>query len=346
MPRMQSKSLLLRLAGLLVAVLFCFALSLRPIPGLRAPNDTGRYVASFRAVCELGSSAARLPVLDHPFFNFISRLLCWSGEPRVWLFLLGVAVPFTLISFGEWNRDSTFVVAVSYLFSSIGFELMTNAMRQGLSLAFFLAALSCRWRAFRLLALGIALLLHDSSWVFLPLLLLLNREAFPSVSPDSKPRVWTMVSKTKLISALSIPVLAAAALYIILIRFGSLLSTGTLFDFYFESYSMEASKLFLIFMILPVCWIFTVRVAEGGGGISRAEKQTFYYSIIVFLLTMAIFPAITYRFTMTAMVLQMFMAMRADRLSLKSGGLIAAGLVVHFLIYALASANVRAVLHG
>ena len=130
-------------------------------------------------------------------------------------------------------------------------------------------------------------------------------------------------------------------------RFGGQLQEGSSpIDLFTARYGDEASFAFLAFMILPICWIYAVRKLGSSAGVSREEKMIFYYSLAILVITAILFPAITYRFAMTAMVLQLFMAMRAADLSMSSGIQIFAGLFFHFLIYAGLSPNFWTVLNG
>ncbi len=92
--------------------------------------------------------------------------------------------------------------------------------------------------------------------------------------------------------------------------------------------------------------VFIIRRLDRRAEPSKEERTTFLYSLIILIVSMSIFPAITYRFAMTASVLQVFMAMRSSSLSVRSGVLVDCGMVAHFMIYTFLAKNVMAVFHG
>jgi hypothetical protein len=116
-----------------------------------------------------------------------------------------------------------------------------------------------------------------------------------------------------------------------------------LLGIYEDIYSVEVRRAFLVFMILPVCWVFSVRWVTARLPMPRDEKLAFCYSALVLATSITFFPMITYRVAMTAAVLQMFVAMKAVDLSARSGVWISGGLAGHLLVYAAVSPNVQAV---
>jgi hypothetical protein len=169
------------------AIVYCAVLSLRPIPAVNAPNDTGRYVDSQEESCRteaLGDESDNLP---QRAFNLLVRPTCQAGKYRVFLFCISLFLPAALMLFGDWSADGALFLMLGFLFSAVGFELMTNALRQTASLAFLLAAISFRVRWAQFAALACALLLHDSSWVFIPCALYVNRRG--NLKPSAKRRL-------------------------------------------------------------------------------------------------------------------------------------------------------------
>jgi hypothetical protein len=317
------------------AILYCGALSLRPIPKTTANNDTGRYVANQEEACRFAVLADDSEALPQRAFNFIARPACLGEQNRVFLFFVAIILPISFLLFGEWDHDAAVFLALGLLTSAVGFELATNALRQSVSLAFLLASISLRGRLPRFAALACALLLHDSSWIFIPCVLYINRSR-----PEAR-------KTKKYVIVLMLIVAAVLGFYTVDQRFGGQIQEGSSpIDLFTARYGDEASFAFLAFMILPICWIYAVRKLGSSTEISREEKMTFFYSLAILAVTALLFPAITYRFAMTAMVLQLFMAMRAADLSMNSGIQIFAGLFFHFLIYAGLSPNFWTVLNG
>jgi hypothetical protein len=317
------------------AILYCAALSLRPIPKTTANNDTGRYVANQEEACRFAVLADDSEALPQRAFNFVVRPACLGEENRFFLFFVAIILPISFLLFGQWDHDAAVFLVLGLLTSAVGFELSTNALRQSVSLAFLLASISLRGRVPRFAALVCALLLHDSSWIFIPCVLYINRRR-------------TKATRSRILIVVTLLIVAAIlGFYTVDQRFGGQLQEGSSpIDLFTARYGDEASFAFLAFMILPICWIYAVRKLGSSVEISREEKMTFFYSLAILAITAILFPAITYRFAMTAMVLQLFMAMRAADLSMNSGIQIFAGLFVHFLIYAGLSPNFWTVLNG
>lgn len=316
-----------------LALLVCLILAYRPIPDVLASNDTGRYVASQEDACSMpvfGDDAG----IQQWTFNVLVRPTCWSGGPRLFLLFVGMALPLALVAFGEWRSDGALLLAAAMFLSVAGFELETNALRQALSLAFLLAAISVESKLARMAALCIALLLHTSSWIFVPWVLLLNW---------GERRSWKSAVYRVL---LALPLVGIVWLFLGRGFKGQVGDGLALLGVYADIYSVEVTRIFLIFMLLPFCWVFGVRWILTSGSIPREEKLTFLYSALLLAVTIIFFPMITYRVAMTAVILQLFMAMKAVDLSSLSAVWISGGLAFHFLIYAAFSPNVRAVFHG
>jgi hypothetical protein len=352
---MSSRAVLPRLTFAACAILVSLGLSFRHIPTDADPNDTGRYVGNQLQACALPASgdssvthdssvvlhshwgtlpAAGDPSITLPMraFNLLMRPACLGGNPRLFLFWAAMAVPAALLLFANWNREGTLLVAGGMLISTVGFEFMTNALRQGVGIAFLLGGFYFQNRFAKLAACFAAILLHDSNWFFAPLAVLL---AYATGGLSMKTMLrW------------GIPMLAVAG-YLFSLRFFSsfdLLSTAV--GTYTERYAVEASLPFLLFIISPLVLVFLIRRLDRGAKASKEERITFWYSTAILTLSIVIFPAITYRFAMTATSLQVFMAMRSCNLSLRSGGLIACGLVAHFMIYVFLAKNVMAMFYG
>jgi hypothetical protein len=315
-----------------LALVVCGALAFRPIPGLLDSNDTGRYVTLQEDACQSSVSDDDSGIQQWTF-DLLARPACWSGGPKLFLLFVGAALPVAFIILGEWETEGALLLAAGLLLSVVGFELATNAMRQAVSLAFLLAAVSLNNKFGRVLALCIAVLLHVSNVIFVPWVFLMNRGE------------WRF---PKLKAYMLVLVALAAAIgwnYFETDITDQMYSGTTLLQAFQDIYEEPLSPGFLVFMLLPVCWVFGVRWFSSKVPLPRDEKLTFFYSAVIIALTIAFFPMITYRLAMTATVLQMFVAIRAVDLSVGSGAWISTGLAAHFLIYAFVSQNVRAVLH-
>jgi EpsG family len=349
------KAALLRLIFVTCAIVLSIGLSLRPIPGLDDTNDTGRYVANQAQACSLpfsGSSAVihdssivlrahfdNLTAAGDPSltisaraWDWINRPACLGGSSRVFLFYVAMAVPIALLFFANWDYEATLLVALGLLLSTVGFEFMTNALRQGVALPFLLAGFYFKKRLPKFAAIAIAMVLHDSNWIFAPLAILVAYSA-GTIS-------------IKIVVRWAIPLLAAAGFLFslrFLSRFGQL---STAFTTYVETYAEQPSVLFLLYIISPLFLVFLIRCLDRQAKATREEQITFWYSTTILCLSILVFPYITHRFAMTGIALQVFMALRSPNLSVRSGGWISAGLVAHFTIYAIFAKNVTALFYG
>jgi|ERR1700677_467181 EpsG family len=328
----DNKAIRLRRLFAYLALAVCGALAFRPIPGLLDSNDTGRYVTFQEDACQSSVSDDDSGIQQWTF-DLLARPACLSGGPKLFLLLVGGALPVAFIIFGEWRAEGALLLGAGLLLSVVGFELATNAMRQAVSLSFLLAAISLDNKIGRLLALCLAVLLHVSNLIFVPWVFLLNREE------------WRLPKLKAYMLVLLVLVAAIGWHYFKTDIADQMYSGATLLQAFQDIYEEPLSPGFLIFMVLPLCWVFGVRWFSSKVPLPRGEKVTFFYSAIIIALTIAFFPMITYRLAMTATVLQMFVAMRAVDLSFESGAWISTGLAAHFLIYAFVSQNVRAVLH-
>jgi hypothetical protein len=349
------KAALLRLIFATCAILLSIGLSLRPIPGLDDRNDTGRYVANQVQACSLpfwGSSAVthdssivlrahfdNLTAAGDPSLTFsarawdwINRPACLGGSPRVFLFYVAMAVPMALLLFANWEHEATLLLALGLMVSTVGFEFMANTLRQGVAMFFLLAGFYFKKRLPKFAALAIAMVLHDSNWIFAPLAILLAYSA-GTIS-------------MKIVLRWSLPVLAAAGFLFslrFLTRFGQLSAVLTT---YVETYAENPSLLFLLYIISPLLLVFLIRFLDRETKASREEHIAFWYSTVILMISIAVFPYITYRFAMTGIAVQVFAALRSPSLSVRSGTLICAGLVVHFTIYAIFARTVAALFYG
>jgi len=347
---LNSKAATLRVAFAGAAILVTLGLSFRPIPSATASNDTGRYVGNQLQACALPISGTSWVTHDSSVvlnpsliadpsesfslraFDWIMRPACLGNEPRLFLFCASLALPISFLLFADWKREGTLLVACGLLISTIGFEFMTNALRQGVGLAFLLAGFAFEKRLLKISAIAVAMLLHDSNWFFAPLALLI---AYKSGT----------LSKRRLL-LWSIPMLALVG-YLFTLSFFSTFDEiyGALMT-YAEAYAEKPSVSFLIFMIFPLFLIFLFRYLDRQAKPSKEEQIAFLYSTALLILSLLFFPYITYRFAMAAIAIQIFMAAKSPNLSVRSGIAIAGGLVVNFMIYAIFSKSVISLFYG
>jgi len=341
---MTSKVFTVRLSFAAMAVLIALVLCFRPISSITSSNDTGRYVKNQSQACALplaGGSwvthdstvvlnpsliADPTASLSLRIFDWIMHPACLGGEPRVFLFIAALPLPLSLLVFAGWNREATVLIACGLLGSSVGFEFMTNALRQGVALAFLLAGFASEKRFIRFIAIALAILIHDSSWFFAPLVVVLAY------------RKGALTKKTLLLC--SVPLLVIVLLLISSGLFSTSSEMYLALMTYTEAYSEAPSVLFLLFMLCPLFFIFLIRNLERPTELSMEEPTAFWYSTSLLILSMILFPYITYRFAMEAVAIQAFMATRAPNVSVRAGITIAAGLIINFVVYAFFSKSV------
>lgn len=352
---MTKKAALLRLIFATCAIVVSIALAFRPIPSLGDTNDTGRYVANQVQACALPFSGSSAVTHDNSFvlhaaydnllaagnpsltlsaraWDWLNRPACLGGSPRVFLFYVAMAVPIALLFFANWDHEATLLLALGFLLSTVEFDFMSNALRQGVGLVFLMAAFYFKKRLPKFIAIAAALILHDSNWVFAPLVVLVAYSA-GTIS-------------IRMVLRWAIPLLAAAGFLFslrFLSRFGQLSRAVTA---YVAEYADKPSLWFLLFMISPLFFAFLIRFLDRRAKATREEHITFWYSTAILALSIVIFPYITYRFAMTGIVVQVFMASRSANISLRSATLICVGFVMHFMIYAAFSRNVIALFYG
>lgn len=326
----MSRGIFLKSLFILIALASCLVITFRPIPSTFSGNDTGRYVENQRYACTVPpfSEDASLPT---QIYDLMARPACAIGSARLFLFLNSLCFPAAIVLFMEWDTEGALLLALGLLFSTISFELMTNALRQAASIMFLLAALRFDKRTIKILALIAAMLIHDSSWVFAPLVFVASR--------DRVRFRWSYKTVAWLLPC------AAAAGYLFWVRFLSGFSGGiaALYQFYNMNYDQDPSVKFALFIVAPLFWLAFVRLTDG---MMPSEKLCLWYSTTVLLLCIVFFPYITYRFALTAVVLQVAMMVRAKNLSLRTSMYAVPGLILHLMAYAFIGKNVMSVFNG
>lgn len=321
----------------LMAVVIIGLLSFRPIPSLTDVNDTGRYLNDFAQSCSIPAFSGWLEHPSDVSFNSIFRPLCWmGGSPRLFIFVAALAVPLAFIFFGEWGRGKLFW-ALGALLSVYGFEFATNALRQGLGIVFLLWAFTAILgdRHFvAIITLSIAVIVHISNIAFVPLLLF----------------IWMRIRTDKLGAAKSafliIGLLISAVVVIYSVRSGSLSNGEHLYDTFAGIYADSLSLLFVIFVSLPLFYIYAVRKVTTPHQVSNTETTTMLYSSALLVLCLMLFPYIAYRFAFTCCALQTCISMRAPGSNTRQGIYVLLGMILLLVIFVSLSRYEQGVLFG
>ena len=319
----------------IISSLFCFLLSLRPVPSVDHPNDTGRYVHYLHEYCGgFIDQQNEDKELSFSFFYSFTSAACVVKSDSVFLFQVAILLPLFFLIFSKW-RNGTFLWALTLLLSMFGIELMTNAMRQSFGTLLFFGAIATL-RRHRLLALcfGIlAVIAHNSTLTYSPLLLWLVDLHFSK----------------KVIQRI------AAVLVIIFIGlFGIFYSDILNFidaafelnKFYSTIYVDELSLSFLLYVILPLYWIYGVRYFRDRDHITIEEKKGIIYSTALLIISYLFFPAITYRYAIFAVVLQLFLVTRSEKQGAVSACYVLIPLIVHLTLMIFISNNYLVLLYG
>jgi hypothetical protein len=321
---------------LLLLMLVCSLLAFRPLPNIFADNDTGRNIAIFHQVCNdtfLFDWSSRV---TWEAYNLLTLPVCLVENDGIYLFLFALPAPLSLFVFGPWRKGSL-LMACAFLFSFTCFEFMTNALRQAASLFFLLGVFAYIGRPKYQFLFGVpALLLHDSFVFFVPLLLLLT------VLQSNDRRV----SAGLIYSLVAVGLIGLALLSWNIVYLSGEGEFADLLEVFQTKYEYEQSIWFQLFVALPVVWIFFASWCNHKVRGALEERLAIGYFTVVFIAVFFWFPYIPYRFAMSAVALQLFLAMRNNASSFRVPALIFLGLVLHMLVYALFSSNVTFVLFG
>jgi len=319
----------------LAATIFCLILAFRPVPQEGSPNDTVRYVLDLHRYCT-GTVEKGMVNKDvsYNFFYAVTSPACLLESDGVFLFEVAAFLPLIFLLFAKW-RNGTFLWASSLMFSVIGLELMTNAMRQGLAMLLFFGALALlqRHQALALLLGLIAVAAHTSVLAFFPLLLWIS---------GARLSKKTMLAGGGILMLLSIPILLV--FYAPIAEF-----FRTLDDFrttFSLIYADEMKASFLLFMVLPLYWVYGLRHFFEKTHITGEEKKGLVYSTLLLLTCYLVFPLITYRFAIFAVALQIFLATRSERLGLRAGGYALTGMLVHLFVMLTISNHFAVLIYG
>ena len=294
-----------------------FLLALRPIPSLFSANDTGRYVDDFHKYCnwslEIDESIVR--AISYRLFYAVTSPACLPNSQCLFLFIVALFLPTSFLIFIKW-REGTFFWSLSVLFSVFGLELAANAMRQGLSTMFFFAALAAvnerRLRSVIFCLLSLAS--HTSSVVFLPIYLY-------------------SLGIVRLKGVAVIAIFACVCLQLGYIGTNELSETAAESEqFYSEIYKEQLNISFIVFMALPLLYVWFLRFLTEKSSMSRMEHLAALYSSFIVVFTFLYYPAISFRFTLFAVPLQIFIISMTEGQRVKTAQFAFLGLFVHLLL--------------
>jgi len=304
----------------LTALFYCLFLSYRPIPDGFDKNDTGRYVQDFREYCtgNVSEQAERKPV-SYGLFHFVTSPVCLVKSDIVFLFELAAFLPLIFLLFVKWKKG-TLLWAYSLLFSVAGVELMTNAVRQSFALLLFTGAIALlnRHRYVAYILAAVAAASHNSTLAYIPFFFWMVNK--------------TTSKKTLVVGGTLVVLLFSLTLLIFNESIINYFIIQEQTNFYLLIYADSLNTSFILFMTLPLYWIYSVRYVKEGKNISKDETIAIIYSTGLLLICYFAFPAILYRFTILSIPLQLYLAVKSDKLGLSAGCYILLGTLTHLLV--------------
>lgn len=320
----------------LMAFIFCFLLSLRPVPSIYHPSDTGRYVQSLHKYCaNEADSRTEDKETSYAIFYAFTSPACLIESDNFFMFEAAFFFPLIFLLLVEWHRG-TLIWASSLMFSMVGLEMMTNALRQSLATLFLFSAIALwhRHKYTALLLAVLAALAHNAIPFYLPLFVLMSWDRIPK-----KTRWLAIVIAATLLFPLALFIFSSP----IQAFFDSATETG---NTYSEIFVDQLSTLFILYMTLPLYWVYGVRHFLAKDYISDEEKQAIIYSTIVLIVSYFLFPAILYRFALLSIMLQIFLAARSKNPSLTAGVYVFIGMLAHLVVMLIASNYYSVLIYG
>lgn len=313
----------------LVALILASLLSLRPIPSILSANDTGRYVAEFVRGCSAPIDPANAVDFTWLAYHVVSRPFCGAQTPEALLIAIALAIPIALLISARWGHLNL-IWSVALLVSFPWFEFATNALRQGLSTAFVIIALygalkNRHLMTFLATCAGIAF--HASAIVYAPfigLAMLANKDLRLGLANAS-------------LAVIIAGALAGAAWFHLGDSISEILRTRAAW------YEQPSSASFLAFVLAPSVYVLGVRLLGTRGVASRLEWVFLAYSVGLAAISLAVFPAILYRFALTNAVIQLVLASASRNSTNVQGALVFLGLSAHLIVYLMISEYARGV---
>jgi hypothetical protein len=111
-------------------------------------------------------------------------------------------------------------------------------------------------------------------------------------------------------------------------------------------YANSMNTSFILFMTVPMVFVYFIRVHFEKFAVSKDERRVFFYSVILLLLTLIFMPLIAYRFALFSVSLQIFMASRANKQSIKVAWFGFIGLLAHLLLMLVISNHFEVLIYG
>lgn len=319
----------------LLALSLCVLLAFRPIPDTNSSNDTGRYIDEFHSYCSgiSGERAAKKETSYNLFF-LITSPACLIESDGVFLFEVALFLPMVFLLFSKW-RKGTFIFACSVMFGVYGLELMTNALRQGFATLLFFGAVALleRHRYWALLLCFVAILSHVSVAAYFPFFLWISG--------------LQLTKKLRLIVG---GLLLLVGMVLFLVFYGPIMeyiqTVRELGERYSLIYSIELKPSFILFMLLPLYWVYGIRHFFEKSSVTNEECKAVVYSTMLFVVCYLLTPYVIFRFAIFAVVLQIFLATRAEHQGIKAANYIFVGLIVHFLVMLVGTDHFMVLLNG
>lgn len=288
-------------------------LSMRNIPATDSSNDLGRYVEYFFNYCESGFYESYSYLI---FFNTL-YLACLLDSKFIFVFQTIITIPLSFLPFIKKSRD--IFLALAGVLSVASLELMTNALRQGLS--FFILSIGLYFLSIKFLPKIFFLLaaLSHSSVVFF----------FPSFF-----NLWSRFG-----------VLWKFLFFIFLMIF-LFIYGGNLQDLYFvysEIYSEKPSFFYFAFMIVGFLIVPLSLIVGGSDYYGLLKAPIFINGSIIIILCALLFPYITYRFLIYSTLLNYLLIFPRfniiDRVTGRSILFLLLGTLVHTAVMLILSGN-------
>jgi hypothetical protein len=315
----------------LIATVYCLLLALRPVPKITSPSDTGRYVQALHQFCA-GSeiTQAENSELSYRLYLIVTSPACLARSDSLFMFEAAAFLPLIFLLFAKW-RNGVILWACSLMFSVIGLEMMTNALRQNLGTLLFFGAIALlqRHRNLAWLFAALAAAIHSSVLFYSPLLILL---------------AGVRLSKKTVFNYGLVLILLGIVFYQQISAFIDQLLISN--AFYSEVYKDSLSSFFIFYMIVPIYWIYGVRYFFEKSFISKDEKSCILFTSALLIICFIAFPSILYRFAILGAALQIFITARSEKPGLIAGGFAMAGMLIHLSVMFATSSYYQVLIYG
>lgn len=299
-------------------LIICMGFSLRPIPDIYSPNDTGRYINFFNLYCAGGGDVFGINDISKRFFYFIFSPTCLLGQGS-FLLLVAIVPSLALLYSSSAGRKMSYWI-VAFILSIYSIELMTNALRQGLGTSILLLGMAM-WR--RPIVATFCLLLAAASHISIFFIL-----------PFSA--IWVYFS-SGIISRLHLVIIGFFTSLFAFYIFRSFVSDSDSFEFYQAIYVQASNAGFLLFMVLPIIAVFMIRWLFDGVKIYDQEGIFVVYALVIIILSQMFIPAIVYRFALLMVPVQFFLILQSRYISTVGGFVAVLFFFLHTAIFTMIS---------